>query len=159
MAMKSLRMIHPVQRTVQAIRFLCLRSSFCTPTVYNKALHKLQLSALYKYIKPQHLFRLPLRFCTISHNTNPAKKLFHIGTAFRYLVQFFRLSDSNHVSIYSVFPLFSELFKAPIGVKLGSKNYGSNPQCPRDVEKPPKSDDLGGSLVAEAGLEPTTSGL
>ena len=29
----------------------------------------------------------------------------------------------------------------------------------KSVRKPPKSSDLGGFLVAEAGLEPTTSGL
>ena len=48
--------------------------------------------------------------------------------------------------------MFSQLFKTPIGVKMGSRKQGSNPQCPQNVEKPPKSSDLGGNLVAEGVL-------
>ena len=117
--MKSLRMIHPVQRTVQAIRFLCLRSSFCTPTAYSKALHKIALVCPEQVIKPQHLFRLPLRFCTISHNTTPAKKLFHIGTAFRYLVHSF----GCRIRITFPFTLFFRCFPNFSKHELGS-NWG-----------------------------------
>ena len=59
--------------------------------------------------------------------------------------------------------MFSELFKNPIGVKLGSKRFIEiikyNFLDCKVQEKALKSYDFRTLLVAEAGLEPTTSGL
>ena len=65
-----------------------------------------------------------------------------------------------NVWIYLTFSEFPELFKKQIGVKMGSTQIETHSNFARKVRKTPDFLSKSGVfMVAEAGLEPTTSGL
>ena len=62
--------------------------------------------------------------------------------------------------IFCISSSFSTLFALPIGVKMGSKSMHDHFVFVVKVRKTPDFDKKSGVfMVAEAGLEPTTSGL
>ncbi len=57
------------------------------------------------------------------------------------------------------FGVFRTFQKYQLGSNWGQEILDREKSELFDIEKPPNSTELGGFMVAEAGLEPTTSGL